>query len=71
MEKEYLTVQEAAKGLGLTTHTVRQYISDGLIERTKIFNSTVIAKEEVERYKKQRDDWFKSRRGLENTKGGN
>ena len=56
MEKQFLTVTEATKELGLTEQTVRNYLTSGRLEKRKIFNSTVISKEEIDRYKKEMKD---------------
>ena len=50
MDKKYLMVKEAAKELKLAEQTVRDYISSGKIKSEKIYNSTVISQEEIERY---------------------
>ena len=53
MEKQFFTVREASKELGLTEQTVRDYLTSGRLEKRKIFNSTVIPREEIDRYKKE------------------
>ena len=56
MEKEYYTVKEAADLLNIIEGTVRVYLSNGTLKSEKIYNSTVISKEEIERYNKYRED---------------
>ena len=56
MEKQFFTVTEASKELGLTEQTVRNYLTSGRLEKRKIFNSTVIPREEIDRYKKEMKD---------------
>ena len=53
MEKQFFTVIEASKELGLTEQTVRNYLTSGRLGKHKIFNSTVIPREEIDRYKKE------------------
>lgn len=50
MNKDYYTVKEAADMLDITEQTMRNYLSSGRLKSEKIYNSTVISKEEVERY---------------------
>ena len=57
MEKQFFTVREASKELGLTEQTVRDYLTSGRLEKHKIFNSTVILREEIDRYKKEMRGW--------------
>ena len=47
MEKEYYTVREASEILELREQTIRDYITRGRIQSEKIYNSTVISKEEI------------------------
>lgn len=54
MEKEFYTVKEVAKLLGLAEQTIRNYIVDGKIKTTKMLYSTAISKEEVARQLKIR-----------------
>ena len=49
MEKEFYTVSEAAQVLGFKEQTIRSYINIGRIQAEKIFNSTVISKEQIDK----------------------
>ena len=53
MDKKYLVVKEVAYALGLEQQTVRDYISSGRLKSEKIYNSTVVSKEEVNKYIKE------------------
>ena len=55
MEKKYYTVKESAELLGIAEGTVRIYLSEGRLKSEKVYNSTVISKEEIERYNKLRE----------------
>lgn len=54
MNKEYYTVRETAKILEIREQTVRDYISAGRFESKKIYNSTVISKDQINKYKNER-----------------
>ena len=49
MEKEFYTVSEAAQVFGFKEQTIRSYINIGRIQAEKIFNSTVISKEQIDK----------------------
>lgn len=53
MSKFYL-VKEVAKMLGIAEQTVRNHIATGKIKHEKIYNSTVVPKEEVNKHLKLR-----------------
>lgn len=55
MNKEldkYMTVEEAAKFLGVKEGTVRDYLSDRKLTTIKFKSLTLLSKKEVERYKR-------------------
>ena len=54
MANEFLTVKQVAEALEITEQTVRNYISKGILKSEKFFNSTVIKKDEVKRYRDER-----------------
>lgn len=51
---ELFTVEEAAKQLGLTPASVRQYAFHKRLEPTKVGRSLFISKTEIERFKATR-----------------
>jgi len=52
MDKKYLIVKEVAEMLNIKEQTVRDYISSGRLKSEKIYNSTVVSENEVQRYLK-------------------
>ena len=54
MNKEFYTVDEAAKILGMRDTTLRTYISDGRINSTKIANSRVLLPEHIREFEEKR-----------------
>lgn len=56
MKKEYYTVAEACKILGLKEQVIRNYISLGKIKSEKIYNSVVISENEIEKQLEERSN---------------
>lgn len=54
--KDYLSLPQAAKALGMDPQILRNYISRKMIHARKIYSLTLIAKTEVERFKKEREN---------------
>ena len=52
---KYLTTQETAHELGVSVHTIRSWIIKGLIEARKISGVWLVASNEVDRIKKDRE----------------
>jgi excisionase family DNA binding protein len=48
---EYYTVIEAAKELGVSVMTIRNYIKSGKIQAKKHFKNVFIAKTEVDKFR--------------------
>lgn len=63
MEENYYTIKEASELLGIAIQTVRDYLSSGRLQGERIFTSTVISKQEIERYLKETEEWRESRKG--------
>ena len=56
LAKKFYTVKRAANMLGITEQTLRNYLNHGRIKGEKKYNSTVISKEEIERYDNYRKE---------------
>lgn len=54
MEQKLLTIEEAAKILGLTYGTLRHYIHYGVIKAVKVGKRRMIHPDEVARYEMKR-----------------
>lgn len=50
VDNKFYTVKEAAEITGLAEQVIRNYLSLGKIKGEKVYNSTVISKEELEKY---------------------
>jgi excisionase family DNA binding protein len=50
MDKKYITVDEVAEALGLSTKTVRTYIKDGKLKAYKLGTSWRIEPDEVDAF---------------------
>ena len=56
LEKEYYTVKEVAKILGLTEQTIRNYIQDKSIISQKLYTAVVVSHDELQRQIELRQD---------------
>lgn len=48
----YMTVDQAAKYLGVKETTLRDYLTSGRLTTFRLFKSTLISREEAEKYRK-------------------
>ena len=51
--KDYMTVQEAAKALGLHVETIREFLRDDTLQGLKVAKTWIVSKSSVETYKKK------------------
>lgn len=58
-KQKFYTVKEAADLLGILEQTLRNYLTQDKIKSSKIFNSTVISEEDIQKYIDQRNSWEK------------
>ena len=54
-KQKFYTVKEAADLLGILEQTLRNYLTQDKIKSSKVFNSTVISEEDIQRYIDQRN----------------
>ena len=54
-KQKFYTVKEAADLLGILEQTLRNYLNQDKIKSSKVFNSTVISEEDIQRYIDQRN----------------
>jgi excisionase family DNA binding protein len=53
IDADFLTVEEAAKALGIKTTAIRNYLYDGKLTTYKFKTLTLVGKQEVEEWKQR------------------